>query len=145
MSGPVRICGYASLFHRLDGAGDRIAPGAFSKTLRQRPPARVAMLWQHDPARPVGRWLRLVETPHGLWAEGELAAGVELALEAASLISLGAADGLSIGFKARRATRARRGGERILEDIDLWEISLVTFPQVTGARARLAASWRAPA
>lgn len=133
----VRISGYASLFHSVDGAGDRVARGAFRKTLRQRPVARIAMLWQHDPGRPIGRWLRLVETRYGLWAEGELAAGVCLAREAASLIACGAADGLSIGFKTRRARRAGRSRERILEEIDLWEISLVTFPQVAEARVRL--------
>lgn len=133
----VRISGYASLFHSLDGAGDRVAPGAFLKTLRQRPAARIAMLWQHDPGRPIGRWLRLAETRYGLWAEGQLAPGVGLAREAASLIACGAADGLSIGFKTRRARRAGRSRERILEEIDLWEISLVTFPQVAEARVCL--------
>ena len=134
---PVRLAGYASIFGKADGAGDTVLPGAFRRSLRQRPPARVALLWQHDPARPLGRWTRLTETEHGLWAEGELAAGVVAADEAAGLIRAGALSGLSIGFKARTARRPHRGSGRILQDIDLWEISLVTFPQVEEARVRL--------
>lgn len=134
---PVRIAGYASVFGKADGAGDTVLPGAFRRSLRQRPPARVALLWQHDPARPLGRWTRLTEMKHGLWAEGELAPGVVASFEAASLIRAGALSGLSIGFKARTAHRPHRGSGRILKDIDLWEISLVTFPQADEARVRL--------
>lgn len=134
---PVRIAGYASIFGKADGAGDTVLPGAFQRSLQKRPPARVALLWQHDPARPLGRWTRLIETQHGLWAEGDLAPGVVAAFEAACLIRARALSGLSIGFKARTARRPHRGSGRILQDIDLWEISLVTFPQVDEARVRL--------
>ncbi|WP_420411281.1 HK97 family phage prohead protease [Roseibium sp.] len=141
----IRIAGYASVFGKPDGAGDTVVPGAFRRSLAQRPPARIALLWQHYPTRPIGRWTRLLETRHGLWAEGELTAGVKAAQEAASLIASGALSGLSIGFKARKARHMGRGlgrttaycAGRILQDIDLWEISLVTFPQADEARVRL--------
>lgn len=136
MTGVIRIAGYASIFHVRDGAGDRVASGAFRSTLAHRPPHRVAMLWQHDPARPIGRWTRICETKRGLWVEGELARGVAAAQEAASLIAFGALNGLSIGFKAQKASRGRDTSGRILREIDLWEISLVTFPQAEGARVR---------
>jgi len=135
--GPVRFAGYASIFGKRDGAGDTVVRGAFARSLCHRPPARVAMLWQHDPARPVGRWTRLAETAHGLWAEGEFAPGVAAADEAVSLIRTGALSGLSIGFKARSAGRSNRGPGRFLHEIELWEISLVTFPQVDEARIQL--------
>ncbi|GAA0784165.1 HK97 family phage prohead protease [Roseibium denhamense] len=133
---PVRFAGYASLFETLDGAGDRIMAGAFRKSLRQRGVSRTAMLWQHDPERPIGRWTRLIETEDGLWAEGELTTGVGLAAEAARLLAGGAMNGLSIGFKARMAQRSANRRERLLSEIDLWEISLVTFPQMEEARVR---------
>lgn len=142
MNEALRIAGYASLFHRRDGAGDRVEPGAFRTSLRQRPASRVAMLWQHDPAMPIGRWTRLTETAHGLWAEGELASGVLKAREAAHLIAAGASNGLSIGFKAQKTHRHPRSSVRSLKQIDLWEISLVTFPQVEEARARLLSNTR---
>ena len=137
---PARIAGYASLFDERDGAGDLVRKGAFRTSIRQRGPGRIAMLWQHDPGRPIGRWTRLLETRRGLWAEGELTVGVALSAEAGQLMAAGALSGLSIGFRARCAIRGGRGAGRILADIDLWEISLVTFPQLDGARARLVAT-----
>jgi len=137
MSGVARIAGYASLFGRRDGAGDTVLRGAFSLTLRQRGTSGIRMLWQHDPARPIGTWDRIVEDSRGLRVIGTLAIGVPLAREAAELIRVSALDGLSIGFKARRALRSGRGVGRTLLELDLWEISLVTFPQLDGARVRL--------
>lgn len=129
----VTLKGYASLFNRPDLAGDEIAPGAFAKTLAARQDA-VAMLYQHDATRPIGHWTRLQETPHGLWVEGELAAGVQLAQEVAALIEQDMLRGLSIGFRARRSTRGNGTTRRHLHDIDLVEISLVTFPMQPLAR-----------
>lgn len=136
MSGAVRIAGYASLFGRRDGAGDTVLRGAFSRTLRQRGTSGIRMLWQHDPASPIGVWHRIVEDARGLQVTGSLIWGSAGAREAGELLLGGALDGLSIGFKARGARKAAGGG-RILTDIDLWEISLVTFPQLEGARVRL--------
>lgn len=137
MTAGLTIAGYASLFGIRDGAGDRVLPGAFAKSLKARPLGRIAMLWQHDPARPIGTWERLVEDRRGLLVVGRLAAGVAQADEAAHLIAAGALSGLSIGFRALRAAKSPRLGERVLSEIDLWEVSLVTFPQVEAARVRL--------
>ena len=46
----------------------------------------------------------------------------------------GAIDGLSIGFRTRRATTEKSSGVRRLHEIDLWEISIVTFPMLPQAR-----------
>ncbi|MCK2057114.1 HK97 family phage prohead protease [Methylobacterium sp. 37f] len=125
--------GYASLFGVPDLGRDVVAPGAFAQSLAARGVAGVRMLWQHDPAEPVRRWLSLREDARGLRVAGQLNLGVQRARELDALLRDGSLDGLSIGFRTLRA-RPERGGNRRLEAIDLWEISLVTFPLQAGAR-----------
>ncbi|KQP38252.1 peptidase U35 [Methylobacterium sp. Leaf104] len=125
--------GYASLFGVPDLGRDVVAPGAFAASLAARGVAGVRMLWQHDPAEPVGRWLSLREDTRGLRVAGQLNLAVRRARELDALLGEGGLDGLSIGFRTVRA-QPQRGGLRRLEAIDLWEISLVTFPLQTGAR-----------
>src|SRR5437763_12967687 len=64
--------GYASLFGEIDKARDMIMPGAFAQTLRLRTVRRIPMLFQHDPAEPIGVWLELFEDNRGLFARGRL-------------------------------------------------------------------------
>lgn len=136
------FAGYASLFGVPDGEGDVVAPGAFARALAirggGRGPGRIAMLWQHDPARPVGAWTHMMEDATGLWVEGRLALESEAGREAHALLKARALTGLSIGFHAVRAARrpgsGGAGGGRTLHEIDLWEVSLVTFPMLDGAR-----------
>ena len=124
--------GYASLFGVPDLGRDVVQAGAFTASLRQRGAAGVRMLWQHDPAEPIGRWQALAEDARGLRVEGRLNLAVQRAREIDALMREGALDGLSIGF---RTVAARpRGGFRQLHAVDLWEISLVTFPLQPGAR-----------
>ncbi len=132
--------GYASLFGVPDLGRDVVAPGAFAASLAARGVAGVRMLWQHDPGEPVGRWLALREDGRGLRVAGQLNLAVQRARELDALLGAGGLDGLSIGFRTVRA-QPQRGGLRRLEAIDLWEISLVTFPLQAGAR--IAASVRA--
>ncbi|MBL8590566.1 MAG: HK97 family phage prohead protease [Methylobacteriaceae bacterium] len=127
------VTGYASLFGVADLGGDVVAPGAFRASLARRGAAGVRMLWQHDPAQPIGRWLSIEEDARGLRVAGELSREVARARELAALIREGALDGLSIGFRAERATKDARGRRRLVS-VDLWEISLVTFPMLAGAR-----------
>ena len=108
--------------------------GAFANTLVQRGVHRIPMLFQHDPAEPVGVWLELREDHRGLFARGRLIPEVARARELLSLLRAGAVDGLSIGFRTVKGnidpcTRVRR-----LLAVDLWEISIVTFPLLAGAR-----------
>ena len=126
--------GYASLFDREDLGHDVIAPGAFRQSLAERGTAGVKMLFQHDPNQPIGVWLKLAEDARGLYAKGRLMAEVERAREVLALMRAGALDGLSIGFRAVKARRDNRTGIRRLEKIDLWEISIVTFPMLPEAR-----------
>lgn len=125
--------GYASLFGVPDLGRDVVAPGAFAASLAARGAAGVRMLWQHDPAEPVGRWLSLNEDGRGLRVAGQLNLAVQRARELNALVNDGALDGLSIGFRTVRAV-PERGGLRRLHSLDLWEISLVTFPLQPGAR-----------
>lgn len=126
--------GYASIFGKADLTGDLIEPGAFARSLRQRGPAGIRMLFQHDPAQPIGVWCDIREDRRGLVVTGRLTLEVGRAREVLSLLRAGAIDGLSIGFRTVRARADRRGGTRRLSEIDLWEISVVTFPMLPGAR-----------
>ena len=128
--------GYASLFHREDLGRDVIVPGAFTKSLARRGPRGIKLLFQHDPAQPIGIWLELAEDQRGLYARGRLMTEVARAREVLSLLRAGALDGLSIGFKAVRARREAATGIRRLFEVDLWEISIVTFPLLPDARVR---------
>jgi len=125
---------YASLFGVADLGKDMVVPGAFAASLARRGPRGVRMLWQHDPAQPIGRWLSLTEDARGLRVRGKLNLAVERAREIHALMKEGAVDGLSIGFRVERARHDRATGFRRLERLDLWEISVVTFPMLPDAR-----------
>jgi uncharacterized protein len=129
------ITGYASFFDLIDHQNDRIVKGAFAKTLKAwRLLGKMPkMLWQHDPKSPIGIWTRLYEDEKGLYAEGKLALGIQKADEAYLLLKEGIMDGLSIGFRPITALKDKTSKTRILLDIDLIEISLVTFGANTRA------------
>lgn len=140
--------GYASLFNRKDGQGDVVMPGAFLDSLRNRGVGGIRMLFQHNPAEPVGSWIDIAEDARGLRVRGRLNTKVQRGRELLALLEGGGLDGLSIGFKTVRARTDRAGGARKLYEIDLWEISLVTFPMLDGARVsavKMAARARAEA
>jgi HK97 family phage prohead protease len=127
-----RIEGYASLFGQHDASGDEVAKGAFATSLA-RGTGRVKLLWQHDPAQPIGVWDDLQEDGLGLRVSGRLITEVRAGAEALALLRAGAIDGLSIGYRTVRSARLDAGGRKLLE-VELWEISLVTFPMLDGAR-----------
>jgi Escherichia/Staphylococcus phage prohead protease len=128
--------GYASLFGEVDQARDMMMPGAFAATLATRGLRRIPMLFQHDPAKPVGVWLELREDHRGLWARGRLIPEVARARDLLVLVREGAVDGLSIGFRTAKARIDPKTRIRRLHAVDLWEISIVTFPLLAGARVR---------
>lgn len=129
-----RFSGYASVFGQLDDGGDIVMAGAFKKSLASRGRANIRLLFQHDPKDPVGVWDRIAEDGFGLWVEGRLIGGVPRADALRRLIESRAIDGLSIGFRTVRAAKEKGTGHRRLFEIDLWEISIVTFPMMDGAR-----------
>lgn len=124
--------GYASLFGVADLGRDIVMPGAFADSLKGRGASGIRMLWQHDPAEPVGRWLAISEDSRGLHVRGQLNLAVARAREIAAMMRDGSVDGLSIGFRVVEA-RPEKGLRRLLK-VDLWEISIVTFPMQPGAR-----------
>lgn len=126
--------GYASLFGVVDLAKDVVLRGAFRASLVERGAKGIKLLWQHDPAEPLGVWTSLVEDHKGLRVRGRLNLSVARAREVHALMREGAVDGLSIGFKTVRARTDPHLSVRRLETVDLWEISLVTFPLLPQAR-----------
>lgn len=126
--------GYASLFGRPDLARDVVERGAFARAIAARGAAGIRMLFQHDPAQPIGTWRDLREDARGLFVKGRLAPGVARAREVLDLMRGRALDGLSIGFRTVRARKDARTGLRHILEADLWEISVVTFPMLPEAR-----------
>ena len=120
------FAGYASVFHLTDTQNDIILPGAFDQTIRHKG-GSIKLLWQHRPDEPIGVITMLQEDSKGLYVEGKLNLDVQRAREAYSLLKSGAIDGLSIGYSAVQS-EISADGARVLKEVDLWEISLVTFP-----------------
>ena len=135
--GGMLIEGYASLWGQADLNGDVLARGAFAASLARTGPDGVRMLHQHEGRGAVGLWDHMVEDDRGLRVRGRIMDWSADARFALALAKAGALDGLSIGF---RSLRARREGRlRVLSEVDLWEVSLVTFPMLPGARFAVAA------
>ncbi|MFW2587558.1 HK97 family phage prohead protease [Sagittula sp. SSi028] len=131
----MKIEGYASLFGACDQGGDVVAKGAYARSLKRLTGEgrAVKMLWQHDPAQPIGIWDEVREDERGLYVKGRLLDSVAKGREAAALIEAGAIDGLSIGYRTVKSTKNDKG-QRLLAELELWEVSLVTFPMLPSAR-----------
>lgn len=117
--------GYASRFGEIDSGGDTVVKGAFSNTLKRS--GRVKMLWQHNPNEPIGVWDEIKEDDTGLFVRGRILESVSKGAEVLTLVRAGAVDGLSIGYRTVKSSRGANG-ERILQELELWETSIVTFP-----------------
>ena len=125
----MRFAGYAAIFGRPDRGGDVVRAGAFARSLTKASGA-VPLLWQHEPARPIGRVEYLKEDKRGLRVIGRLSQGAA-GREAAALLKEGAVRGLSFGYRVRAAAG---DGPRELTELELVEISLVTLPMQPKAR-----------
>jgi HK97 family phage prohead protease len=125
----LRFAGYAAVFDRVDRGGDVVRAGAFARSLKR---GAVPLLWQHQPARPIGRVEYLREDGRGLRVIGRVVDG-----KAAALLKAGAVSGLSFGYRVRAA----KGAEpRELTDLELVEVSLVTLPMQPAARVHMLGS-----
>lgn len=130
----MRFAGYAAVFDTVDKGGDIVRKGAFARAV-EAGPAQVPLLWQHRAGTPIGRLEQLAEDDTGLRVIARLsfsAAG----REAAALLRDGAMGGLSFGYRVRRSLE---GTNRELTDLDLIEVSLVTFPMQPKARVHAVA------
>lgn len=121
--------GYASVFGVIDEGLDSVEGGAFAKSLGKRRPK---MLWQHEMDEVIGVWDEVREDDTGLYVKGRLAMDVQKGREAYSLMKMGAIDSMSIGY---RTVEAEMDGRiRKLMEVELYEVSLVTFPMLPAAK-----------
>jgi HK97 family phage prohead protease len=125
--------GYGSVFNVKDSYGDIVIPGAFSNTLtdwgtKNKLPK---MLWQHDSTEPIGVWTEMKEDAHGLFVKGRilLDAG-PTERRAYEHIKAGSIDGLSIGYTIapKGISYDKEQDAYLLKQVNLWEVSPVTFP-----------------
>tara|TARA_R100001509_G_scaffold47311_1_gene25632 strand:- start:424 stop:1494 length:1071 start_codon:yes stop_codon:yes gene_type:complete len=130
--------GYGSVFNNTDLGNDVVKDGAFTKTLRKRGVKGVKLLYQHKTDMPIGVFTEIREDDHGLYVKGQLALGTTSGRDAYELMKMGALDGLSIGFKVnpKEVEYDRGTGKRIIKELDLMEVSLVTFPMNPRATIR---------
>ena len=128
--------GYGAAFHNEDLKQDVVLPGAFQRSLKDKPIHQIKMLWQHDHAQPIGKWLSLVEDDKGLRVHGQLLLDLQQARDARVLMREKVLGGLSIGFRAdpQKQQFDPDKGIRYLKEIDLWEISPVVFPANSKAK-----------
>jgi len=120
--------GYASVFDVVDNHNDMIIEGAFESVFSGNNLTNVKLLWQHRPDEPIGIITKINEDKNGLYVEGKLLLDVERAKEAYTLLKSGAINGLSIGYNVTDFDVDGKSGVRIIKGINLFEISLVTFP-----------------
>ena len=120
--------GMGSIFGTVDNDNDVVEKGAFARSIAERGVGRIKLLWQHDFRKPIGKFIEIREGERGLVVRGKLTLGVQQAREARALMLDGALDGLSIGFRTKRADIDPETKVRRIRDVDLLEISLVTLP-----------------
>lgn len=121
--------GYGAVFGNKDSYGDIIVKGAFSNYLTSNTAKDVKLLWQHDAKMPIGIYEEIREDENGLFVKGRLLVNeVEKAKEAYALLKAGAISGLSIGFSIKPNGAEFKDGAMYLKELNLWEISVVTFP-----------------
>ena len=114
--------GYASIFNVVDYAGDLILPGAFIENQVEG----IKLLWQHNHQNPIGIIDKAYEDKKGLYVEGRIFLDLSLGKEAYILIENKVTDHLSIGYEVLDFYYA--GEIRCIINVNLWEISIVTFP-----------------
>lgn len=117
--------GHASVFGGVDSYNDTVEPGAFKKTLKEN--SSFPLLWSHDTHEPLGV-ITGKEDRQGLSTIGNLNMDVASAREKRSLVKQGAIKGMSIGYEAIKWTFDNVEKIRHLQEIKLWEVSLVVFP-----------------
>jgi HK97 family phage prohead protease len=130
--------GLGSVFGNVDLGGDVVLPGAFSKSLAQHKQARTLpqMFFSHQMDKVPGKWLEMSENSSGLQVRGVLA-NTQLGDEMHTLLKLGALRGLSIGFTIpdhANDVSYNQDGVRMIKNVDLWEVSLVSLPMNPAAQ-----------
>lgn len=124
------ITGYGSVFGALDSGNDIVLPGAFKKSLAARGGKPIPMLWNHIDSFPIGKWTEVSEDERGLKLTGKFTMASTKAQEIHALAKDQVISGLSIGYKTKNAEVDKSSGIRRLKELDLWEVSIVTFPML---------------
>lgn len=138
------FAGYASVFDVLDQHQDIVQKGAFTETLKTRG-RDIKLLWQHRQDEPIGVIDEIFEDKHGLYVRGRLLLDLQRAREAYALMKEGAVSGLSIGYSPLKYAY-KDDGTRMISKVELWEVSLVTFPanaaaNITVVKSRDESAW----
>jgi len=126
--------GHGSVFGNRDLGDDIVIPGAFKKSLAEKKQTGImpSMFWMHEPGKVIGKWTKLTEDSRGLYVRGELAP-TPLGDEVRTLMKMEAVSGLSIGFQIRDHDYDK-DGNRLIKEVDLWEVSVVSLPMNPMAR-----------
>ena len=126
--------GYASTFGERDLGGDIVEAGAFTKSLKARGPQGIKMLADHNPSMRIGVWEAISEDSKGLFVKGRLLLEKQIGKEAYIDLKAGALDGLSIGYQTKSDSYDGRRRARLLKEVDVREVSLVSFPMNESSR-----------
>lgn len=121
--------GYASVFGNRDSYGDIVVAGAFAKSLLEHSEKGTMpkLFWQHDSWLPIGSWLEMEEDDIGLKVRGRLNMEVQQGREAYALLKAGDIDGLSIGYRVMKAEDDDAQDAKLLKELDLVEVSVVSL------------------
>lgn len=122
--------GYAAVFGNVDNRYDLLQKGAFIKSLSAKQPSQIKLLYQHDQYRPIGVVQELKEDSKGLWMKAKLNINTTLGAEVKSNLKEKVLDSLSIGYQATEFEfkEINKRLVRVLKAVELWEVSVVTFP-----------------
>lgn len=120
--------GYAAWFNNVDLGGDVISPGAFAKSLKARPAGKIKLLRNHNMDEPIGVLTDAIEDAKGLKVRGRVTSETVKGKETLALMRMGSLDAMSIGFRTVRDRYDRKANARIIEELDLWEASIVSLP-----------------
>lgn len=129
--------GYGSVFGNVDSYNEIVVAGAFKNSLAEIKESGdpLPMLWNHNPDEPIGGYTSLEEDEYGLKVTGFLMIDeVARAREVYSLMKRRVIKGLSIGYYVIDDTKDKSSGIRYLNELDLREVSPVTFPANVAAK-----------
>lgn len=138
------ISGYGSVFGNRDLGGDVVVAGAFAKSIaaHSQNGTMPKMFWQHNPDKPIGKWLKAAEDGKGLYLEGRFNMGVQQGREALAHVKEGDIDGLSIGYSIVQGGPDEKTGAFLLKEVILREVSVVSIPMNEIARVESVKSER---
>ncbi len=159
----MHITGYFAVFNSIyeiaPGMTESVAPGAFSRSLAAND---IRALINHDTTLVTGRTkagtLTLREDEHGLWGDILINPNDQDAVNAYARVQRGDVDQCSFGFDVvaeETETRSDGSVHWTLRDVELYEVSICTFPayaetniqarsaQREDLRARQLAAWKA--